>query len=83
MESFEKRLERLEDLNSAIKKSDIPMEDALKLFEEGIKLAKSMEKDLDKIEGKIQILMNQPALCRKKQSSIYFLQLMKIKYDDV
>ncbi len=66
MESFEKRLERLEDLNSAIKKSDIPMEDALKLFEEGIKLAKSMEKDLDKIEGKIQILMNQPASVQEK-----------------
>lgn len=66
MESFEKRLERLENLNSSIKKSDLPMEDALKLFEEGIKLAKSMEKDLDKIESKIQILMNQPASVQKK-----------------
>ncbi|HOS31008.1 MAG TPA: exodeoxyribonuclease VII small subunit [Treponemataceae bacterium] len=66
MESFEKRLERLENLNSSIKKSDLPMEDALKLFEEGIKLAKSMEKDLDKIESKIQILMNQPASVQEK-----------------
>ena len=51
MESFEKRLERLENLNISIKKSDLPMEDALKLFEEGIKLAKSMEKDLDKLKA--------------------------------
>ncbi len=66
MESFEKRLEKLENLNNSIKKSDIPMEDALKLFEEGIKLAKSMEKDLDKIESKIQILMNQPVSAQEK-----------------
>ncbi|HOS31174.1 MAG TPA: exodeoxyribonuclease VII small subunit [Treponemataceae bacterium] len=66
MESFEKRLERLENLNNSIKKSDLPMEDALKLFEEGIQLAKSMEKDLDKIESKIQILMNQPVSVQDK-----------------
>lgn len=66
MESFEKRLEKLENLNTAIKKSDLPIEDALKLFEEGIKLAKSMEKDLDKIEGKIQVLMNQPSSVQEK-----------------
>ncbi len=66
MESFEKRLERLEKLNNSIKKSDLPMEDALKLFEEGIKLAKSMEKDLDKIESRIQILMNQPVSVQDK-----------------
>jgi len=59
MESFEKRLEKLEKLSTSIKKSDLPIEEALKLFEEGIKLSKSMEKDLDKIESRIQILMNQ------------------------
>ncbi len=59
MESFEKRLDKLEKLNTSIKKSDLPIEEALKLFEEGIKLSKSMEKDLDKIESRIQILMNQ------------------------
>ncbi len=66
MESFEKKLERLENLNSAIKKTDIPMEEALKLFEEGIKLAKSMEKELDKIDSKIQVLMNQPTSVQEK-----------------
>ena len=37
------------------------MEEALSSFEEGITLAKGMEKEIDRIEGKIQILMNQPA----------------------
>ena len=54
MKNFEQRLQRLEELGSEIKKSDIKLEDALKMFEEGITLAKGMEKELDKIEGKIQ-----------------------------
>lgn len=61
MKKFEERLERLESLTDSIKDSDISLEDALALFEEGIKLAKNLEKDLDKIEGKIQILMKQPS----------------------
>ena len=58
MNNFEKDLEKLEELSSSIKKSDITLEEALNCFEEGIKLAKGMEKELDSIEGKIQILMN-------------------------
>ena len=60
MENFEEKLARLEKLSEEIKKSDISLEDALKNFEEGIKLASGMEEELDKIEGKIQILMNEP-----------------------
>lgn len=57
---FEEKLEKLEELSNDIKRSDISLEDALKDFEEGIKLAAGMEKELDEIEGKIQILMNEP-----------------------
>lgn len=60
MKNFESDLKRLEELSNAIKQSDISLEDALKNFEEGIKLAKGMEKELDNIESKIQILMNMP-----------------------
>ena len=60
MANFEENLSKLESLTQDIKRSDISLEDALKDFEEGIKLAKSLEKEIDKIEGKIQILMNQP-----------------------
>ncbi len=58
MKDFEEKLERLEELSNAIKKPELKLEEALKYFEEGINLAKGMEKDIDKIEGKIQILMN-------------------------
>ena len=56
--SFEERLERLEDLGDEIRKTDIPLDDAIKAFEEGIKLARELEKDLEKIESRIEILMN-------------------------
>ena len=58
--TFEEKLDKLEQLSGDIKRSDISLEDALKDFEEGIKLAAGMEKELDEIEGKIQILMNEP-----------------------
>ena len=56
--SFEERLERLEELGDEIRKNDIPLDDAIKAFEEGIKLARTLEKDLEKIESRIEILMS-------------------------
>lgn len=60
MKDFEKRLARLEELSETINNQDLPLEDALGIFEEGIKLAKNLEKDLEKLEGRVKILMNQP-----------------------
>ena len=58
MKKFEERLERLEALGEKIRKTDIPLDEALKAFEEGIRLARSLEKDLEKIDNRIEILMN-------------------------
>jgi len=58
MKNFEQRLERLELLGEKIRKTDVPLDEALRAFEEGIALAKTLEKDLEKIEGRIEILMN-------------------------
>ena len=60
MKKFEERLEKLEDLNEKMKAGSIPLDEAVGMFEEGIKLAKSLEKDLSKIERKIEILVNEP-----------------------
>ena len=61
MKNFAKNLETLEKLTADIKRDDISLEDALKDFETGIKLARGMEAEIDRIEGKIQMLMNEPA----------------------
>ena len=58
MKNFEERLERLENLGAQIRRSDIPLDEALGAFEEGIKLARTLEKDLEKVNSRIEILMN-------------------------
>ncbi len=60
MKSFEERLQRLEEITEKIQEGDIPLEQAVSLFEEGIKLAKGLEKEISRIEGKIEILKNEP-----------------------
>jgi HSP90 family molecular chaperone len=66
------QVQELETLNSMVPlwkkpKAEVT-EDALKDFEEGIKLSRGMEAELDKIEGKIQILMNEPVPQTKDNS---------------
>ena len=56
--NFEERLERLEVLGEQIRKNDIPLDEALKAFEEGIRLARALEKELEKIDSRIEILLN-------------------------
>jgi exodeoxyribonuclease VII small subunit len=58
IKSFEERLERLETLGEKIRQNDVPLDEALMAFEEGIKIAKTLEKDLEKVESRIEILMN-------------------------
>ncbi len=58
--TFEKRLERLEELAEKVRNPETGLEDATKFFEEGVKLARSLEKDLSQIERKVEILVNNP-----------------------
>jgi exodeoxyribonuclease VII small subunit len=57
MKKIEERLERLEELAERIKENELPLEEAIAVFEEGIKLSKGLERDLDKIQGKVEILL--------------------------
>ncbi len=60
MKNFEERLKRLEQLSERIREPELALEDAVAMFEEGVKLSKSLEKDLDRIESRVEILLNQP-----------------------
>ena len=57
MKSFEERLKRLEELNDKIDEGNLPLDEAVALFEEGITLARGLEKELSKVERKIEILV--------------------------
>jgi exodeoxyribonuclease VII small subunit len=56
---FEDCLQRLEQILAELEKGDIPLERALVLFEEGMKLSQSCRQELDSAEGKIEILLKQ------------------------
>ncbi len=58
--SFEEKIERLEELNGKMKDGNLPLETAMKYFEEGMKLASGLEKELSKVERRIEILKNKP-----------------------
>lgn len=55
--NFEKDLERLEQIVQNLEKGDLTLEEALKQFEEGIRLARQCEKALSEAERKIEILL--------------------------
>jgi len=59
-EGFETRLERLETISDAMRRGDLGLEEATRLFEEGIGLARGLEKDLARVERRIEILVNEP-----------------------
>lgn len=58
--SFEDRLARLEELNGRLKDGKVSLEEAISLFEEGVKLARTLEKDLARVERKVEILTGEP-----------------------
>ena len=56
---FEDCLQRLEQIVEELEKGDIPLDRALALFEEGVKLSNSCRDQLDSAEGKVEILLKQ------------------------
>lgn len=56
---FEDALSRLETIVAELEKGDLPLDDSLKIFEEGIKLSKTCLKILDDAERKIEILVRE------------------------
>jgi exodeoxyribonuclease VII small subunit len=56
---FETSLQRLEQIVDELEKGNVPLEQALKLFEEGLELSTSCRKELEDAEGKVEILLKQ------------------------
>ncbi|MBE9504521.1 MAG: exodeoxyribonuclease VII small subunit [Proteobacteria bacterium] len=55
-DSFEKDLENLEDIVARLESEEVSLEDSMKLYEEGVKLARLCSEKLDKAEKKVEIL---------------------------
>ncbi len=56
-ERFEDALNKLEKIVSKLEDGDIPLEESLRLFEEGIRLSRFCNQKLDEAEKKVEILL--------------------------
>jgi exodeoxyribonuclease VII small subunit len=56
-ESFEKRIEQLEGVVKKLESAELPLEDALKLFEQGIDLSRKCRQELEEAETRVEILL--------------------------
>ena len=54
---FEDALARLETIVTELEKGDLPLDESLRIFEEGIKLSQTCLKMLDDAERKVEILI--------------------------
>ena len=54
---FEEALARLEKIVTELERGELPLEDSMRIFEEGIKLSKICLKMLDDAERKVEILV--------------------------
>jgi len=54
---FEEAMARLETIVSELENGDLPLDESLKIFEEGIKLSKACLKLLDDAERKVEVLI--------------------------
>lgn len=59
MASFEESLKRLEKIVEQLEHGDLPLEESIRLFEEGTRLSAECKDYLDKAEGKVQVLVKQ------------------------
>lgn len=60
-ETFEKNLERLDTVVRQLEDPDLPLEKALQLYEEGMKLSEVCHQQLEEAEGRVEILTKKAA----------------------
>jgi exodeoxyribonuclease VII small subunit len=54
---FEKSLARLEEVVRRLESPQLSLDEAMKLFEEGVELSRECQKQLEEAEGRVEILL--------------------------
>jgi len=55
--SFEAALKQLEEIVQRLEKGELPLEDSLKLYEDGVRLSRLCHAKLEEAEGRIEVLI--------------------------
>lgn len=64
--TFEQALQRLEEIVQKLEDGDAPLEKAVELFQEGMALSKRCSSQLDSVEKRIEMLMEENGEWAKK-----------------
>ncbi len=56
-QSFEAALKRLEEVLDALEHGELPLEEAMKAFEEGVRLVRFCHQKLDEVEKRVELLL--------------------------
>ena len=54
--SFEQQMKKLQEIVEKLEKNDIELDESISLYEEGLKLSKSLKQQLSEFEKKIEEL---------------------------
>jgi exodeoxyribonuclease VII small subunit len=54
---FERSLARLEEIVRKLENTNLSLDEAMKLFEEGVTLSRDCQKQLEQAEGRVEVLM--------------------------
>ena len=65
---FEQAMARLETIVNELEKGDLPLDDSLRIFEEGIRLSKTGLKMWEEAERKVEILVQEKDGRRRLQA---------------
>ena len=55
--TFEESLARLEDITHQLEEGEISLDESLKIFDEGVKLARICQEKLEKAQAKVDLLL--------------------------
>ena len=57
MAAFEERLTQLEQVVEKLERGELSLDESVRLFEEGVKLSDACKAELEKAEGRVQVLV--------------------------
>ena len=67
--TFEEQLKQLEGIVERLERGDLPLEESLILFEQGIGLSEACKGELDAAEGRVQVLL-QKGISRERVANL-------------
>jgi len=60
-DEFERGMKRLEEIVTKLESGELPLDESITLFEEGMKLSKGLDKRLGEAERRVEIIVGRDA----------------------